>query len=54
MTKPEAYSVQDAVTNHNSEKDHENNLQDPLSGSKKVKNRNHSRANQQSKGSGHR
>jgi len=43
MTKPEAYSVQQEEHDH--EEGDRRTTQEPLSGSKKVKNRNHSRQN---------
>lgn len=52
--KPEAYGVTDTSQNQpNAGGSQGKHRQDPLSGSKKVKNRNHSRDNQQSEGSGH-
>lgn len=51
--KPDAYGVTDTSQNQSNGNSQRNNMQEPLSGSKKVKNRNHSRNNQQSEGSGH-
>lgn len=41
MTKPETYPVDLPNETNHTKKNHENHLPEPLSGSKKVKNHNH-------------
>lgn len=41
MTKPQTYTTPGTQHNTNDRRDRKNNGQEPLSGSKKVKNRNH-------------
>jgi hypothetical protein len=54
MSKPEAYSVAGAQTQSEVDGNSQRNRnQEPLSGSKKVKNRNHSGNNQHAEGTGH-
>jgi small acid-soluble spore protein P (minor) len=46
MSKPRAYAAGDSLQSNEQDNNDQNNAPQALSGSKKVKNRNHSRQNQ--------
>lgn len=45
MSKPDVYPVPEAQEKHNAERHANNQPQEPMSGSKRVKQKNHSRHN---------